>query len=125
MDGLTVFYERIAPGDRIPLHAHTLEEILFVDDGTVEISLGEERRTVESGALVFIPEGVPHGFLNTGDDVARVHAVFPSRQIAIRYLERNPAPGTEDDEPQPPFVIDVRELLEGDPEMAVRPLGPS
>ncbi len=28
----------------------------------------------------------------------------------VPYLERNPAPGTEDDVPQPPFTIDVRAL---------------
>jgi hypothetical protein len=28
----------------------------------------------------------------------------------VPYLERNPAPGTEDDAPQPPFTIDVRAL---------------
>jgi hypothetical protein len=28
----------------------------------------------------------------------------------VPYPERNPAPGTEDDAPQPPFTIDVRAL---------------
>jgi hypothetical protein len=28
----------------------------------------------------------------------------------VPYLERNPAAGTEDDAPQPPFTIDVRAL---------------
>jgi hypothetical protein len=42
--------------------------------------------------------------------------------IVIRYLERNPAPGTEGDEPGPPLAFDVRELLEGDPGEAIRPL---
>lgn len=28
----------------------------------------------------------------------------------VPYLERNPAPGTEDDALQPPFTIDVRAL---------------
>ena len=38
----------------------------------------------------------------------RIHAMFPSEQIGIRYLERNPAPGTEGEPPQPAFTIDVR-----------------
>jgi hypothetical protein len=36
--------------------------------------------------------------------------MFPSERIGIEYLERNPAPGTEDDPPQPVVVIDVRAL---------------
>lgn len=122
VDGLTVFYERIAPGDRIPLHQHTIEEVLFLDAGRIEVRLGEERRTIEPGAVVFIPAGRAHGFRNVGEGTARIHAVFPSGEITIRYLERNPAPGTEGDEPGPPLAYDVRRLLEGDPAGAVRPL---
>lgn len=120
---LTVFHERIAPGDRIPLHVHTVEEVFFVDEGTVEAFLGDQQKTVEAGAVVFIAAGLAHGFRNVGDGVARVHAVFPSEEISIEYLERNPAPGTEGDDPAPPVAIDVRELLEGNPEKAMRELG--
>ena len=38
--------------------------------------------------------------------VLRAHAVFPSDVLNGEYLERNPAPGTEGDVPQPPFSID-------------------
>jgi quercetin dioxygenase-like cupin family protein len=120
--GLTVFHERIGPGDRIPLHQHTVEEVLFLDSGSVEVTLGEERETIEDGAVVFIPARIPHGFRNVGDEVARIHAVFPSAEVTIRYLDRNPAPGTEEDQPGSPLAFNVRELLEGDPEEAIRPL---
>lgn len=121
--GLTVFCERIAAGDRIPLHEHTIEEVFFVDEGSIEATVGDERRTIAPGAIVFIPSGTAHGFRNIGDGVARIHAVFPAREISIRYLQRNPAPGTEDDEPRPPVAFDPRELIEGDPQKASRPLG--
>lgn len=119
---LTVFYERIAPGDRIPLHQHTVEEVLFVDEGRIEARVGDERRVVGPGATVFVPARAPHGFENVGGGVARVHAVFPQPEVTIRYLERNPAPGTEGDAPQPPIGLNVREFTEGDPERAVRPM---
>jgi quercetin dioxygenase-like cupin family protein len=119
---LTVFKEKIAPGDQIPLHQHTIEEVFFVDEGEIEVRLGEERNVVEPGAIVFIPARTPHGFKNVGETVARIHAVFPEQEISIRYLERNPAPGTEGDDPQPPISFDIRELIEGNPEEAVRAL---
>jgi len=122
VQGLTVFKEKIAPGDKIPLHQHTIEEVLFVDEGEIEVRLGEDRKVVEPGAIVFIPARTPHGFKNLGATVAQIHAVFPAREIAIRYLERNPAPGTEGDDPQPPVAFDIRELIEGNPEEAVRTL---
>ena len=122
VQGITVFDEKIAPGDRIPLHQHTIEEVLFVDEGRVEVRLGAECRLVTPRAVVFIPAGVAHGFRNVGETVARIHAVFPAREITVRYLERNPAPGTEGDDPQPPVAFDIRELVEGNPENAVRRL---
>ena len=125
VEGLTVFFERIAPGDRVPLHQHTVDEVLFVDEGRIEARVGDERRAVEAGAVVFIRARSLHGFSNLGEGVARIHAVFPSREVDIRYAERNPAPGTEGDDPQPPVAFDCRELLEGDPEKAVRPVDPA
>ena len=122
VQGLTIFCERIAPGDRIPLHAHTIEEVFFIDQGTIEATLGKEIHTVGAGAIVFIPAGTAHGFRNIGEGVAQIHAVFPAQEIAIHYLERNPAPGTEGNKPGSPIAINVRELIEGDPDQAVRPL---
>lgn len=122
VDGLAIFRERIAPGDRIPLHQHTEDEVFFVDEGRIEARVGDDRKTVGPGATVFIPARVPHGFENTADTVAKIHAVFPGTQISIRYLERNPAPGTEGDPPGGPLAFDVRELVEGDPGQAVRPV---
>lgn len=119
---LTVFYERIAPGDRIPLHQHTVEEVLFVDEGRIEARVGDERRVIGPGVTVFVPARAPHGFENVGGGVARIHAVFPEPEVTIRYLERNPAPGTEGDDPQPPLAVNVREFIEGDPERAFRPM---
>jgi len=37
--------------------------------------------------------------------------MFPSEVIGIEYLERNPAPGTESESPQPPASLDVRALM--------------
>lgn len=112
---LAVLFERMASGDRIPLHTHTIDEVIFIDEGMGEVTVGDERRTVNSGAVVFVPAGAPHGTRNLGDDVLSLHAVFPSEVITIAYLERNPAPGTESAPPQPPFSLNLRTLLEGDP----------
>lgn len=123
VDGLTVLNERIAPGDRIPLHEHTDDEVFFLDEGRLEVRLGDERREISAGAVVFVPARVAHGFENPGESVARIHAVFPRSRLTIRYFERNPAPGTEGDPPGPPLEYDTRELLEGDPEKAIRVMG--
>ncbi len=111
VDNITLVFEEIAPGDRIPLHTHPIHEVLLVDDGTPEVTLGDETRTIGPGTVVFIPAGTPHRTRNASEQPVRVHAMFPSEVIGIEYLERNPAPGTESESPQPPASLDVRALM--------------
>lgn len=122
VQSMSLLFERMAPGDRIPLHTHTIDEVIIIDEGTGEVTLGEDLKTVGMGAVVFIPAGTPHGTRNLGEGVLRLHAVFPSEETTIRYLDRNPAPGTEAQPPQPAFSIHVRELLDGDPAEAITPV---
>jgi len=107
--GLTVLWERCAAGDRIPLHTHNIDEVIIIDDGDAEVTVGDERRRLGAGAVVFVPAGTPHGNRNAGTGVLSLHAIFGSPQIDITYIERNPAPGTEGEAPQPPSVYDARQ----------------
>jgi quercetin dioxygenase-like cupin family protein len=124
VDGMAAIVEEIAPGERIPLHTHTIDEVVFVVEGEGELTLGDERHRVAPPAIVFIPAGTPHGTRAVGDELVRIHAVFPSRVIDLTYLERNPAPGTEDEPPHPPVAVDVRALVEGRLDEAIRPFVP-
>ena len=106
--GLTLIFERVAPGDHIPLHTHSVEEVIIVDEGRAEATLGDERRDLSPEACMFVPPGTPHGMRNAGAGVLRLHAAFASPSIDITYLERIPAPGTEGEPPQSPVVYDPR-----------------
>jgi quercetin dioxygenase-like cupin family protein len=105
---LSVILERIAPGDRIPLHRHQVDEAIVVESGEVELRLGDETRLVTGRSVVFVPAGVEHGASNVGSEPASYLAFFPTTAMDIECLERNPAPGTEGDPPQPPVVYDAR-----------------
>jgi quercetin dioxygenase-like cupin family protein len=107
VDDLVAIVEQIGIGERIPLHVHRVSEVIFAH-GPGEQRLGDERRLVSEGDVVFVPAGVPHGLANTGRAPLRIEAVFPSDRIWLRYLERNPAPGTEAAEPSPPVTFIVR-----------------
>jgi quercetin dioxygenase-like cupin family protein len=110
VDDITLIVEEIAPGDRIPLHAHPINEVIAILEGIPTVTLGDETRELQAGSVVFVPAGVAHGTDNRSPRPVRLHAMFPSEQIGIAYLERNPAPGTEGDAPQPALVIDARAL---------------
>lgn len=97
---LGIITEHIAAGDRIPLHTHDVDEAITILNGIAETRLGDERREVGPGAVIFIPAGVPHGTTNASDQPLEIHAVFPATEIEITMIERNPAPGTEGDAPR-------------------------
>lgn len=110
VDDITLIVEEIPPGDRIPLHTHPINEVIVIVDGTPEVTLGAETRELAAGAVVFVPAGTPHRTRNATSAPVHLYAMFPSERIGIEYLERNPAPGTEDDPPRPAFTIDARSL---------------
>jgi len=100
VESFTFLVEEIAPGDRIPLHRHTIDELLVYLEGRGEVRLGEKRFTVEPGTSVFIPAGAAHGTDNTGDEPLHLHAIFAAPVVDIEMLERNPKPGTEGEPPK-------------------------
>lgn len=60
-------------------HIHpNCEEVVFVLDGEVEHTLGDQRVTLRAGDLIVVPRGVPHRLINTGDAPARACVVFSS-----------------------------------------------
>ena len=100
VDSLAIIREAIGVGDRIPLHTHDVDEAITILDGAADATLGDERRRLGPGAVVFIPAGTPHGTQNSGETPLEILAVFPSTSIVIAMLERNPAPGTDGDSPR-------------------------
>jgi quercetin dioxygenase-like cupin family protein len=96
---LSFLEERCAVGDRIPSHRHDVDEVVVVIDGEGSYELAGEVHDVGSGDVIFIPAGTEHGTVNTGDEALHVHAVFPARKVLMEMLDRNPAPGTEADQP--------------------------
>jgi quercetin dioxygenase-like cupin family protein len=107
VDGFAVISERIAPGDRIPLHVHRDDELVIVH-GNGRYRLGDEERDVADGAVVFIPAGVAHGLSNPGPGPLPIEGIFATSKVWLRYLERNPAPGTEADVAQRGASYDFR-----------------
>ena len=59
----------LEPSQTQPVHAHTgADKFYFVLAGRGDFSVGDEQHTLESGALVIAPAGIPHGVTNTGTE---------------------------------------------------------
>jgi mannose-6-phosphate isomerase-like protein (cupin superfamily) len=87
----TVVYLELDPGNRIPLHTHTSEEILVVLEGTGVATVGDQQVPISVGAIVVAPAFAPHGFENTGSDPLKLVGYFGSG-VVISYFDEPIAP---------------------------------
>lgn len=70
-DALTVGRVTIDAGASNPEHYHAnCDETLYMLEGTLEHSIGEEATTLEAGDCLHIPQGEPHAAENPGDEPA-------------------------------------------------------
>ncbi|WP_417603151.1 cupin domain-containing protein [Owenweeksia hongkongensis] len=65
------------PGGGPPLHTHTSEEAHIVMDGNITYVIGDSIFNVNGPFVTKVPAGVPHTFINSGDTVINLIAVFP------------------------------------------------
>jgi quercetin dioxygenase-like cupin family protein len=69
--------EDLPPGGTIDRHRHPgADEILFLQNGTARVSLGDRTRDVHGGATVFIPANTWISVTNTGTDAISCIFVF-------------------------------------------------
>ena len=69
--------EDIPVGGKIDAHRHPgSDEILFLQNGSAKVSLGDKTRDVHGGATVFIPANTWISAANTGKEAIRAVFVF-------------------------------------------------
>jgi len=80
---------KLDPGAGHEPHTHPdSDEILFVIRGEGEQTVADETREITAGELVFVPEGVEHGTVNTGWEPLLLLAVYapPGPEDVLRDL---------------------------------------
>jgi quercetin dioxygenase-like cupin family protein len=74
----------LAPNAVMPVHSHPHEQAGTVISGELELTIGEETRTIVVGDTFIIPGGVEHS-AKTGDAPARVMDVFSPVREDYQY----------------------------------------
>ena len=83
---------RYEPGAEVPAHAHEeTEQLMWILDGEIEMTVGGERRTVRADDIVVINRGVEHAlasptgatFLEALSPVPRDHVADPERDLVL------------------------------------------
>ena len=82
-----VVYFEVQPGEYLPTHTDSAEEILYIVEGEGEAHAGDERGHVRAGDLAVIPAMVPHGIENVGDEPLKVVGFFSDSHIVSEFVE--------------------------------------
>lgn len=82
----TFGYVEINPGVKNPRHYHpNSDEVLYLLEGELDHSLGDEVFHLTAGSAIHIPEGIEHDALNPGSTIARMLVAYPTadRQVVM------------------------------------------
>jgi len=84
----------LKPNGSTPPHYHEWEHEVFILQGTMQLILPHEERTVQLQAndVVFIPRNEPHGFMTGEDETCQFLVVAPTERPPIRnyFLSEEP-----------------------------------
>lgn len=80
-------YFEVEPGNHLPTHTDTSEELLLILEGEAEISVGDEVARATAGTVALVPSMVPHSLRNVGEGRARVIGFF-SGNTTMATFER-------------------------------------
>lgn len=84
---ISVYIVNAQPGQGPPLHTHPYVEVIFMLEGRATVTVGDETREVNAGAIAVVPANTPHRFVNSGDGVLRQIDVHASPKFIQTNLE--------------------------------------
>ena len=85
---LAAVYFELEPGDHLGRHTDSAEELLFVVEGNVLITVGNKSVAAGRGQMVLVPEMEPHDIQNQGEEKAKILGVFGGvNQIVATFEE--------------------------------------
>jgi quercetin dioxygenase-like cupin family protein len=83
--GAAVYFE-LEPGKELGAHTDSAEEIVYIIEGTVEATLGNnEKDNLSAGAFGVVPVMESHNFRNVGTNTAKVIGFFSSPNIVSTF----------------------------------------
>lgn len=80
----------LVPGEKSVPDVHTdMEEIYYIKQGRGVLILGGEQYDIEEGVVVYIPKGMEHQSINTGDEDLSLFWVFTPHVREYRHIKEN------------------------------------
>ena len=85
-ENLMLSYLEMDDQAEIPLHDHPHEQAGMLLEGTLELTIGNETRTVEAGAMFIIPPNVPHRARATAGPAVVLDVFSPVREDYVALM---------------------------------------
>ena len=85
---LMLSYLEMEAGAEIPQHQHPHEQGGMLLSGKVELTIGDETRVVEPGAIYLIPPNVPHRAVAVGGPAVVLDIFTPVREDYAEQANR-------------------------------------
>lgn len=84
---ISIIFSDSGPGDGPRLHRHPYDETWVIQEGRVQVWIGEETGEASAGDIVVSPPNTPHKFTNTGQALARLICIHASPTVSTEWLE--------------------------------------
>ena len=75
------------PGSESRLHSHPTDQAIMVTEGSIQMVVADEVRTVRRGFTLLAPPGVPHKLINNTWVTATMLIIYPTVNLETDYLE--------------------------------------
>ena len=84
---LTVQEVTMKPGMAGRLQTHPFDMAFMMLEGSIQMVVGDEVRTVRSGSTLLAPPGTPYKLINNTWVPARLLMIFPAETLETKVLE--------------------------------------
>ena len=75
------------PGGGMPRHTNTVEHEQYVLRGRATVGIGDATYEVQSGDVVFIPEGAVHFYQNLGAEPFEFLCIIPNKEDKVTIVD--------------------------------------
>jgi quercetin dioxygenase-like cupin family protein len=83
------------PNNEIGLETHPFDQVIFVVEGQAKSVLNGKKSTVTAGDMIFIPQGIPHNFINLNvKKPFKIISVYSATDIPenVAYKQKSDTP---------------------------------
>ena len=78
------------PNNEIGMETHAFDQVIFVVEGQAKSVINNKNSTVTAGDMIFIPQGIPHNFINlNANRPFKIISVYSATDIPENAVYKN------------------------------------